>query len=113
MFDGQTMAVPARDVAGLPAHEVAGLDDDILEDLVQCVAEMDVAVGVGRAVVQTVVAAGAGGILHKLENIGAFPEFEHFRVLLDQICLHGKTGDRQIQCLFIFSHEASSERWRA
>ena len=106
VLDGQTVAVPAGNVAGLPAHEVAGLDDHVLEDLVQGRAEMDVTVGIGRAVVKHEAAARAGSVLHELEHIVFFPEFQHFRFLLNQIRLHGKTGDGQIQRFLIFSHEA-------
>ena len=106
VFDGQTVAVPAGNVAGLPAHEVAGLDDHVLEDLVQRRAEMNVAVGVGRAVVQHEFAARAGSVLHALEHIVFFPELQHLRFLLNQIRLHGETGDGQIQRFLIFSHEA-------
>ena len=53
-FDGQAVAVPAGDVGRIEAGHGAGLDDEVLEALVEGVAEMDGAVGVGWAVVQDV-----------------------------------------------------------
>ena len=50
-LDGQAVGVPAGHIGSAPAGHVAVLDDHILEDLVQGGADVDVAVGVGRAVV--------------------------------------------------------------
>ena len=53
-LDGQAVAVPAGDVGGVEAGHGLGLDDEVLDALVQRVAEVDGAVGVGRAVVEDV-----------------------------------------------------------
>ena len=61
-LDGQAVAVPAGDVGGVEAGHGLGLDDEVFEGLVERVAEVDGAVGVGRAVVEDVAGrAGAGG----------------------------------------------------
>jgi hypothetical protein len=52
VLDRQAVAVPARDVLRVEALELALLDDHVLEDLVDRVAHVDLAVGIGRAVVQ-------------------------------------------------------------
>src|SRR5690606_40899703 len=49
---GQAMAIPARHVGGVEAGQGARADDHVLDDLVNRVADVDAAVGVGRAVVQ-------------------------------------------------------------
>ena len=51
---GQAVAVPARHVRRVEAQHVAGLDDEVLEDLVERRADVDLAVGVRRPVVQQV-----------------------------------------------------------
>ena len=51
-FDGQAMAVPAGDVVGIHAGHLPAAVDDILQDLVERMADMQVAVRVGRAVMQ-------------------------------------------------------------
>jgi hypothetical protein len=52
VLDGQAVAVPAGHVDGVHALELARLDDHVLEDLVDGVTDVDVAVGIRRAVVQ-------------------------------------------------------------
>ncbi len=60
-FDGQAVAIPTGDVGGVETGHGFRLDDEIFEDLIEGGAEVDVAVGVGRAVVQNILlAAGAG-----------------------------------------------------
>ena len=61
-FDRQAVAVPARHVVRIVAAHLERAGDDVLQDLVQRVADMDVAVGIGRAVMQhEFFAAGGGG----------------------------------------------------
>jgi hypothetical protein len=52
VLDRQAVAVPARHVGRVEAGQRLGTDDDVLEDLVHRVADVDVAIGVRRAVVQ-------------------------------------------------------------
>ena len=58
-LDGEAVAVPAGDVGGVEAGHGLGLDHEVLDALVECVAEVDGAVGVGGAVVEDVL-GGAG-----------------------------------------------------
>ena len=51
-LDGQAVGVPAGDIRGLEARHVFVLDDDVLKDFVHGGADMNVAVGVGGAVVE-------------------------------------------------------------
>ena len=51
-FDGQTVAIPAGNVRRAEAAQGLVFDDDVLENLVQRGADVDIAVGKGRAVVQ-------------------------------------------------------------
>ena len=56
-LDGQAVTVPAGNVRGVESGHGPGLDDEVLEGLVERVAEVDCAVGVGRSVVQDVTRA--------------------------------------------------------
>ncbi len=79
-FDGQAMAIPARDVGRIEAGHGLGLDDEVLDDFVERGAEVDVAIGVRRAVVEDVArASGASGANLAVEILG-FPAREHFRL---------------------------------
>ena len=51
-LDRQAVAVPARHIVDVIAQQEARADHEVLQRLVQGVADVDVAVGVGRAVVQ-------------------------------------------------------------
>jgi len=51
-FDGQTVGIPARDVGCAVASHPLVLGDEIFQDLVEGCADVDVGIGVGRAVVQ-------------------------------------------------------------
>ena len=60
-LDGQAVAVVAGDVGRVKAGHGLRLDDEVFKALVQGVAKVDGAVGVGRSVVEEVSgAAGAG-----------------------------------------------------
>ena len=51
-LDRQPVAIPARDVRRADAAQGLVLDDDVLENLVQRRADVDIAVGERRAVMQ-------------------------------------------------------------
>ena len=51
-FDRQAVTVPARHVVGIEAQHLLALGHDIFQDLVERVPDMDVAVGIGRAVME-------------------------------------------------------------
>ena len=107
VLDGQAVAVPARHVAGLEALHVARLDDDVLQNLVERRAHVNVPVGIGRAVVQHIGALGGAGVHHGRVGVALFPLLEHLGLALGKIGLHGEGGLRQIQGLFIVAHAGS------
>lgn len=47
IFDRKSVGIPAGDIVGLKACHVLVADDDILQGLVQCMADMNLAVGIG------------------------------------------------------------------
>ena len=93
-FDRQTVAVPARHVRGVEALHTLALDDDILEDLVQRVADMNVAVGIGRAIVQGEVRFTGGRFADFAVQFKLSPALHDFRFALWQVAAHREISDR-------------------
>jgi len=60
-LDRQAVAVPARHVIGIVAEHLLAARHDVLENFIERVADMDVAVGVRRAVMQDEFLAALGG----------------------------------------------------
>ncbi len=98
-LDGQAVAVPAGDVGGVVTEHGARLDDEVLEDLVEGRAHVDVAVGVGRAVVEDEGRALVAGALLEdplVESVG-LPLLDGLGLLLGQVGLHGEVGAGQVE----------------
>ena len=72
-LDGKAVAVPAGDVRGVEAGHGLGFDDEVFEGLVERVAEVNGAVGVGGAVVEDVARATGGGGADLGVEIGVLP----------------------------------------
>ena len=97
MFDGQAVTVPTGHIRRDPAQQIARLHHNILEDLVQCRAQMNMAVGIRRAVMQHITPLCARSFLHEAVNVRLFPELQRFRFFLHQVRFHRELGIRQIE----------------
>ena len=96
-LDRQPVAVPARHIIRVIAAHLERAGDDVLEDLVQRMPDMDVAVGVGRAVMQNIFLA-AGRILPQLSiHTHVLPALDQQRLLFRQAGAHRKIRLRQIE----------------
>ena len=100
-FDRQAVAVPARHVVGVVAEHLLAARHHVLQDLVERVADVDVAVGVGRAVVQHELVAALRGLAQALVEIELLPALEQLRLLLRQAGAHREFGLRQEQRLAV------------
>ena len=90
-LDRQAVAVPAGDVGRVLALQRLGADDHVLEDMVERVADVHVAIGIGRAVVEDeLLAPGARGADLAFE-IGLEPFGENKRFLLGRPAFIGKS----------------------
>ena len=94
-LDRQAVAVPARDVVRVVARHLRGAVHHVLQDLVERVADVQRAVGVGRAVVQHEERAAARAFAQALPEPQALPALQHLRLALRQVALHGKGGAGQ------------------
>ena len=110
-LDGQAMAVPARHVDRIPAQHLLRAHDDILEDLVQRRAEVEMAVGVGRPVVEDEFGPPRGLFAQAPVEAGLLPVRGHRRLAFRQPCLHGKAGARHEDGIAVVgAHERASRR---
>ena len=109
VFNGKPVAVPSGNVNAVPAGHVPGLDQDVLDDLVECGPQVDVAVGVGRSVVKDVRGSPLRFLADPVVDAHLIPAGQHLRLPFCQIGLHRKIGLRQIQC-FLVIHEQNPSR---
>ena len=96
-FDRQAVAIPARHVVGVVAQHLLALGHEILQDLVQRRSDMDVAVGVGRAVMEHELGAAPRFLAQLPVEADLVPALEHFRLALRQPRAHREFGLRQEQ----------------
>src|SRR5690606_22027619 len=72
-LDGHAMAVPSGYVDRVEARHVAALDDDVLQDLVDGVADVDVAVRVWRPVMENELGTPLAGFANGGIDFAFFP----------------------------------------
>ena len=91
-FDGQPVAVPSGHVVGVAPEHLLRAVDDVLEDLVEGVPDMEMAVRVRRPVVEDELFAAPGGFAQPPEEIVALPAFEERGLALRQSRAHPEFG---------------------
>ena len=96
-LDRQAVAVPARHVVGIEAEHALRADDQVLQDLVERMADMDVAVGIGRAVVQHEARTALLDLAQALVELVLVPALQELRLALRQAGPHGELGLGQEQ----------------
>ena len=89
------MAIVAGNVRSIEAGHGFGLDDEVLEALVESVAEMNGPIGVGRAVVEQIGGAAAAGLAQLFIEAQLGPASQAKWLILRQIGLHREGGLRQ------------------
>ncbi len=109
-LDRQAMAVPARHVRGIEAIECTRLDDDVLQDLVDRVAEMDHPVGIRRTVVQHERPAPDGDFAHALIEALVGPALQLPGLARCEIRLHRELGLRQVYRLLVVTDRCRPAR---
>ncbi len=96
-FDRQAVTVPARHVIGIEAQHLLAARHHVLQDLVERGADMDVAVGVGRAVMQDEFALALRGLAQLAVEVFLLPARQQNRLALGQAGAHREFGLRQEQ----------------
>ena len=96
-LDRHAVAIPARHVRRVEARERLALDDDVLQDLVDRVADVDVVVRVRRAVVQHEARPARRRRPDGLVDLLLLPLLDPGRLALREIAAHRKPRVRQIE----------------
>ncbi len=96
-LDRQAVAVPAGHVGGIEAEHLLGARHHVLEDLVERVADMDVAVGIGRPVMEHEFRPARARLAQATVEAGFLPLRQDLGLLLGQPGAHGKIGLGQEQ----------------
>ena len=109
-YDRQAVAVPARHVVGVLAQHLLGARDEVLQDLVQRMADVEMAVGVGGAVMQHELGTPLALRAQALEQVHVRPALQQLRLLLGEAGTHGEVGLGQENAGFIVGcHDVLSE----
>ena len=102
VFDRQTMAIPARHIVATFPFEVAGAHHQILQHLVEQVADVDRAVGKRRAIVEN----EGGSLSPTLEKVlvqpGRIPALRREFLVFGQVGPHRKGGIGQVERGLVF-----------
>ena len=76
-FDRHAVAIPSRNIWRIESGHRFALDDDVLEDLVDCVSDVDVTVRVRRPVVQHEPRTTTTCLPNALIEFALLPAFQH------------------------------------
>jgi hypothetical protein len=117
-FDGQAVTVPAGDVVGVEPGHLARTHHKVLEDLVHRRADVDVAVRVGRTIMEHELRAALRILAELFVELAVFPGFQPGGFLLWQAAPHGEVRLRKkqrvlvgVRCLGrVFGHVGFSGR---
>ena len=98
MLNRQAVRIPTGNIGRIVTLKRLILDNDILQNLVERRADMDVAIGVRRPVMQNEFGPAGGSRLFLVIDLFLLPVFEHLRLPFRQICPHRELRLRQVQC---------------
>ena len=96
-FDRQAVTVPTRNVVGVVAKHLLAARHHVFENFIERVADMNVAVGVGRPVMQHEFCAALRALAQLSVEIDLAPALQYLRLLLRQARTHRKVRLRQIK----------------
>ncbi len=103
----QPMAVPARNVGCIEARQRLRFNNNILKNLVYRMANVNVAVGVWRAIMKDELWPSYAYLPNSPVALVLLPGFYPTGFALGQVPSHGEGRIRKIQCLFVVSHVGS------
>ena len=111
-FDRQAVTIPARHVIGILAQHLLRPVDDVLQDLVQGMTDMQIAVRVGRAVMEDKLLAPRRLFAQAPVQVHFLPTREDTGFALGQLATHFELGLRQEDGGFIVCRHNSFLSWQ-
>ena len=96
VLDWQTVAVPTRNIRRVETRKGFRADDHVLENLVDGVTDVNIAVGIGRTVVQNELWTILANFAQLLVQANAVPALQSLRLALGQAGLHWEGGVRKV-----------------
>ncbi len=100
-FDGQAVAVPPGHERRVEPLHAPAFDHDILENLVEGMADVNMAVGVGRAIVQSEVGHVRLRFADAAVEFQLGPALQDLRFALRQAGAHREIGDGKIKGVLV------------
>ena len=107
-LDRQPVTVVAHDVRRVVPGHRPRFDDEILENLVERRAQVNIAVGVGRAIVQDEFRRPGAARPDLPVEVHGRPAGERLGLARGQVGFHGKVGPRQVDGIFPLRHRYPS-----
>ena len=94
-FNRQAVAIPAGDVIRIKPRHLRGAIDHILQNFIERMADMQIAIGIGRAIMEYECLPPFGLRAEPFPQLQALPARQRIGLTLRQIAAHGKAGLRQ------------------
>ena len=105
VLDGKAVAIPARCIRCVEAGQGLSFDDDVLEDLVDRVADVYVVVRVRRAVVQNEFRPALGYFADFFVTLLFLPRLDPARLAPGEIAAHGEGRVGKVEGFLVISHK--------
>ncbi len=113
VLNRQAVAVPARHIGRIETRQRLRADDDVLENLVDCVPDVDIAVGIGRTVVQDEARAARRCSADLFVQLALLPLLHPARLAPGQIAAHRERRVGKIEGLSVVGHDIRFRKSRA
>src|SRR5262249_40754170 len=101
VLDREAVTIPAGHVDGIVPQHRARLDDEVLEDLVEQVPHVDVAVRIGRTVVENPERTPHRRAADPGIDVDGVPPADHVRLELRQVGLHREGGPGKVERVLV------------
>ena len=103
-FDGQAVAVPARHIRRIKTGLGFAADNNVFENFIDGMTDVDVAVGIRRAVMQNEFRTAFGDFAQFLVAFLLVPTFQPCRLALGKIAAHWKRALEQVYGFTVIGH---------